>query len=51
MAQDSAESLWLGLRIERKLGNKTAEASYALQLKRKFPDSPQTQALLSERYE
>ena len=50
-AQDNAESLWLGLRVARKLGEKNAETTYALQLKRKFPNSIQTQLLLSGRYE
>ncbi len=50
-AQDNAESLWLGLRVVRKLGEKNAETTYALQLKRKFPNSIQTQLLLSGRYE
>jgi type IV pilus assembly protein PilF len=47
----TAESLWLGLRIERKLGNRNAESSYGLQLRNQYPNSPQTQALLSGRYE
>ena len=42
-----AETLWLGIRIERKLGDKDAESSYALQLRRKYPNSEQTKALLS----
>lgn len=41
----SAESLWLGLRIERRLGERVAQASYADQLRRRFPGSPETRAL------
>jgi type IV pilus assembly protein PilF len=41
-----AESLWLGIRIERKLGDQNAVASYALRLKANFPDSEETQWLL-----
>ena len=41
----TAESLWLGVRIEHKLGNRDAEASYALQLRRKYPESNETRAL------
>ena len=41
------EMLWLGVRIERQLGNKDAESSYTLELKRNYPDAPQTQSLLS----
>lgn len=39
------ESLWLALRIERKSGARTAEQSYANQLRRRFPGSPEYQAL------
>ncbi|MCB5187671.1 type IV pilus biogenesis/stability protein PilW [Methylobacillus caricis] len=41
------EMLWLGIQLERKLGNRDAEASYALQLRRKYPNSEQTKLLLS----
>lgn len=40
--------LWLGVRIERALGDRDAEASYALLLRHKYPDSEQTRALLAE---
>lgn len=43
----SPEMLWLGVRIARQLGNKDAASSYALELRRKYPDAPQTQSLLS----
>jgi type IV pilus assembly protein PilF len=45
LAQPSAESLWLALRIERKSGQRVAEQSYANQLRRRFPGSPEYQAL------
>jgi type IV pilus assembly protein PilF len=45
LVKPNAESLWLALRIERKLGERTAESSYALQLRRNFPGSPESQAL------
>ena len=35
----TAESLWLALRIERKSGDRASEASYAAQLRRRFPNS------------
>lgn len=35
----NSKSLWLGIQIERALGDKDAEASYALQLRNNFPDS------------
>jgi len=41
----SPEVLWLGIRTERQLGGKDAEASYALELRRKFPNSEEAQAL------
>lgn len=41
----SAESLWLAVRIERKLGERVAEQSFANQLRRRFPGSPEYQAL------
>ena len=43
--QPSAESLWLALRIERRTGEKVAEQSFANQLRRRFPGSPEYQAL------
>jgi type IV pilus assembly protein PilF len=39
------ESLWLALRIERKLGERIAEQSFANQLRRRFPASREYQAL------
>lgn len=47
IATPSAESLWLGVRIERRLGDRNAEASYGLQLRKMFPDSPEAQILRS----
>ena len=43
----AAEVLWLALRIERKLGDRNAEASYEQQLRRRFPDSKEARALLA----
>ena len=45
VAGPSAESLWLALRVERRLGQRVAEQSYATQLRRRFPGSPEYQAL------
>jgi len=47
ISNPSPEILWLAIRIERQLGDRDAEASYALELRRNFPDSEQTWALLS----
>lgn len=41
------EMLWLAIRVERHLGDKDAVASYALELRRNYPDSEQAKALLS----
>lgn len=51
MVTPTAESLWLGLRIERKLGNHDAEESYAAQLRRAFTSSQEYQNLLKGQYE
>jgi type IV pilus assembly protein PilF len=45
LASPSPESLWLAVRIERKSGQRVAEQSYANQLRRRFPGSPEYQAL------
>lgn len=46
-----AEVIWLTLRIERKLGNREAEARYASQLRRRFPTSPEQRLLIQGKYE
>lgn len=45
LVSPSPESLWLAVRIERKSGARMAEQSYANQLRRRFPGSPEYQAL------
>jgi type IV pilus assembly protein PilF len=45
LADPSAESLWLALKIERRSGARVAEQSYATQLRRRYPASPEYQAL------
>jgi type IV pilus assembly protein PilF len=45
VAQHTAESLWLGLRTERQLGDKDQVASYRLKLRAQFPDSEQVKFL------
>lgn len=45
----TAEALWLAVRIERKLGDVNAEASYAAQLRKNYPDSVETQLMLQPR--
>ena len=43
--QLTAEQLWLGFRISRKVGDRNAEASYGVQLRNRFPDSREAQML------
>lgn len=50
-AASTAEALWLGVRVERRLGDRNSEASYALQLRNKFPNSRETRALIAGQYE
>ncbi len=47
IAAPTPETLWLGIKIARALGDKDAEASYALQLRQQYPNSEQTRLLLS----
>jgi type IV pilus assembly protein PilF len=47
----NAESLWLALRIERRLGERVAEQSYAIQLRRRFPASEEYRALQRGQYD
>ncbi len=47
----TSEALWLALRIERKRGDKAQEAVYNQQLRRNFPNAPETQLLLRGQYE
>ncbi len=42
----TAEQLWLAVRIERRTGDRNAEASYGMQLRKRFPDARETQLLL-----
>jgi len=51
ISSPDAEVLWLGVRVERKLGHQNAEASYALQLQKNYPDSKETRALAAGQYE
>lgn len=46
VGKHTPETLWLGILIERKLGDKNALASYSLLLKKNFPDSDEARKLL-----
>ena len=42
----TAEQLWLGVRINRKVGDHNSEASYGTQLRNRFPNARETQSLI-----
>jgi type IV pilus assembly protein PilF len=49
MQASNADALLLGVRIARANGDRTAEVSYMQQLRRRFPDAPQTRAATDSR--
>ena len=49
--EPTAESLWLALRIERKLGDRAAENALAVQLRRRFSGSEEYRDLLQGKFE
>jgi type IV pilus assembly protein PilF len=49
--EPTAESLWLALRIERKLGDQFAESSLATQLRRRYANSSEFQSLQRGNYD
>ena len=42
----TAEQLWLGVRIHRKVRDHSSEASYSTQLRNRFPEARETQLLI-----
>jgi len=51
MEQPTAEALWLGIRIERKLGDRAAESGFAAQLRSRYPTSNEYQEFLKGNFE
>ena len=51
LVEPTVESLWLALRIERKLGDKSAENTLAVQLRRRFSGSQEYQDMLQGKFE
>ena len=49
--EPTSQSLWLALRVERKIGDREGEARYASQLRRKFQGSLEYQKLMQGQYE
>lgn len=45
VSRHTARSLWLGIRIEKELGDKNTLSSYALTLRNRFPDSEEARLL------
>jgi type IV pilus assembly protein PilF len=45
----TAEQLWLAVRIERKVGDRNSEASYTMQLRKRYPDATETSLLNANR--
>lgn len=45
------DALWLGIRLERRLGNKTAEGAYTTQLRSRYPTSAEYQEFLKGNFE
>ncbi len=51
MMPPTAQSVWLALRIERKLGDSEAESRYGSQLRREFRESREYQLLKQGMYQ
>jgi type IV pilus assembly protein PilF len=51
VVEPTAESLWLGVRIEHRLGERAAEAKQAAELRRRFPGSKEHEDLVRGRFE
>lgn len=49
VGEHTAATLWLGIQIERELGDQNALASYSLSLRNNFPDSREAQMLRETR--
>lgn len=47
----SPQALWLGVRVERRMGDRESEANYGTQLRRRYPESMQTQWLITGQYD
>lgn len=51
MEPPTAEALWLGIRLEHKLGDRLVESSYISQLRTRYPTSPEYQEFLKGQFE
>lgn len=50
-SEPTAQSVWLGVRTERRLGNREAESSYVAQLRGRFADSAEHRAMNQGNFE
>jgi type IV pilus assembly protein PilF len=51
IVEPTAESLWLSIRIEHRLGDRAAEARQATELQRRFPGTKEYEDLIKGRFE
>jgi len=51
MEPPTADALWLGLRLERRAGNRSGEGGYASQLRGRYPTSQEYQEFLKGNFE
>ena len=51
IVEPTAESLWLAVRIERRLGDRAAETKQSAELRRRFPGSKEHENLIKGRFE
>lgn len=51
IVEPTAESLWLAVRIERRLGDRAAETKQSAELRRRFPGSKEHEDLVGGRFE
>lgn len=51
MEPPTPAALWLGMRLERKLGNRSAESTYASQLRSRYPTSEEYQEFLKGNFQ
>lgn len=51
LVSPNAESLWLNVRVERKLGNGDVEQGFAKELRTRFPDSPEARLLAQQKFD
>ena len=51
LTDPGADALWLFVKVSRRLGESEPESSFAAQLRRKFPDSPEYMELLQGKFE